>query len=115
MQNYIYFVVFVMTMVRPTSEKLLQQACSSLDCDLISLDLSVRHMYHFKPRILGLGITRGLKFEICYASSIHDLSARRNLVGSPRNKHKARPTAAGPFEFINGVIKGLNVPTFKIV
>jgi len=43
------------------------------------------------------------------------LSTDQNLVGSPRNKHKARPTAAGPFEFINNVIKGLNVPTFKIV
>ncbi|KAH0562272.1 hypothetical protein GP486_003032 [Trichoglossum hirsutum] len=70
--------------VRPTSEKTLLQACTTLDVDIISLDLSVRHPYHFKHKTLAAAITRGVRFEICYAPSIiqSDAIARRNLISN---------------------------------
>ncbi|KAK6541178.1 hypothetical protein TWF694_008547 [Orbilia ellipsospora] len=71
---------FDIVAVRPTDEKLLLQACTSLECDLISLDLSVRHPFHFKYKVLGQAISRGIRFEITYAASINDNSARRNLL-----------------------------------
>jgi ribonuclease P/MRP protein subunit RPP1 len=70
--------------VRPTTEKALLQACSTLDVDIISLDLSVRHPYHFKHKTLAVAIARGVRFEICYAPSIihSDATARRNLISN---------------------------------
>ncbi|KAK6332831.1 hypothetical protein TWF696_002853 [Orbilia brochopaga] len=73
---------FDIVALRPTDEKLLLQACTSLECDLISLDLSIRHPFHFKYKVLGQAIARGIRFEITYASSINDSSARRNLLAN---------------------------------
>ena len=69
--------------MRPTTEKALHQACS-LDCDLISLDLTIRFPFHFKHKTLSTALQRGVKFEICYAPGIlaSDSSARRNLISN---------------------------------
>lgn len=68
--------------LRPTNEKALQQACLSLECDLISFDLTQRRDAHFKMKMLRSAIDRGVKFEICYgpAVSTADSAARRNLI-----------------------------------
>ncbi|KAI9812469.1 MAG: Ribonuclease P protein subunit p30 [Pycnora praestabilis] len=70
--------------IRPTNERALSQACQTLDCDLISIDLSVRHPYHFKHKTLSSALQRGIKFEICYGPGILaiDSSARRNLISN---------------------------------
>ncbi|KAK6504033.1 hypothetical protein TWF506_002250 [Arthrobotrys conoides] len=73
---------FDIVAVRPTDEKLLLQACTSLECDLISLDLSIRHPYHFKYKILGQAISRGIRFEITYSASVNESNARRNLLSN---------------------------------
>ncbi|KAF3927486.1 hypothetical protein ABW21_db0209646 [Orbilia brochopaga] len=73
---------FDIVALRPTDEKLLLQACTSLECDLISLDLSIRHPFHFKYKVLGQAIARGIRFEITYAASINDSNARRNLLAN---------------------------------
>ncbi|KAA8911124.1 RNase P subunit p30-domain-containing protein [Sphaerosporella brunnea] len=66
--------------LRPTSEKLLLQACTSLDCDLISLDFSQRLPFQLKFKTVGAALLRGLSFEICYSAAVTDLQARRNLI-----------------------------------
>ncbi|EON62122.1 hypothetical protein W97_01341 [Coniosporium apollinis CBS 100218] len=70
--------------IRPTDEKTLQQACQTLDCDIISLDLTVRLGYHFKFKTLSQAIERGVRFEICYAPGVlaSDNMARRNLISN---------------------------------
>lgn len=40
------------------------QACASLECDLISLDLSRRLPYRFKPALVKAALARGLHFEV---------------------------------------------------
>ena len=47
--------------IRPTDEKSLQQACHSLECDIISLDLTVRLGYHFKFKQMSEAIDRGIR------------------------------------------------------
>ncbi|KAF8536231.1 RNase P subunit p30-domain-containing protein, partial [Trichophaea hybrida] len=66
--------------LRPTSEKLLLQACSSLECDLISLDFSTRLPFPLKHKTVGAALLRGISIEICYSASITDVTARRNLI-----------------------------------
>lgn len=71
--------------LRPTSEKALQQACQTLDCDVISLDLSVRHPFFFHIKTLKMALERGVRFEICYAPGIANTdggAARRNLISN---------------------------------
>ncbi|KAL4872239.1 hypothetical protein BDV12DRAFT_162538 [Aspergillus spectabilis] len=70
--------------LRPTNEKALLNACTNAECDIISLDLSVRHPYHFKFKMLSAAIARGIRFEICYGPGITGagLEARRNLIGN---------------------------------
>jgi ribonuclease P/MRP protein subunit RPP1 len=70
--------------VRPTDERTLQQACHSLDVDIISLDLTRRFDSHFKFPMLGAAISRGIKIELCYSQGImtSDPSAKRNLISN---------------------------------
>jgi ribonuclease P/MRP protein subunit RPP1 len=71
---------YSMLALRPTSEKLLLQACTTLDCDLISLDFSQRLPFQLKFKTVGAALLRGLSFEICYSAAITDAQARRNLL-----------------------------------
>ncbi|KIW97561.1 uncharacterized protein Z519_01145 [Cladophialophora bantiana CBS 173.52] len=69
--------------VRPTTEKTLQVCCTSLDCDLISLDLSQRLSFALKFKTISAALQRGIRFEICYSSAIQSSGnneARRNLI-----------------------------------
>lgn len=67
--------------LRPTTEKTFQLCCSSLDCDLISLDLSQRLPFILKFTTVASALQRGVRFEICYSPGITGASdARRNLI-----------------------------------
>ncbi|EEH46388.2 uncharacterized protein PADG_02486 [Paracoccidioides brasiliensis Pb18] len=70
--------------LRPLNEKCLSLACNSLDCDIISLDLSSRLPFHFKFKTLSAAIVRGVRFEICYGPGVtgSGAEARRNLIGN---------------------------------
>ncbi|KAH8700993.1 putative ribonuclease P complex subunit Pop2 [Talaromyces proteolyticus] len=72
--------------VRPTNEKSLLNACTNMECDLISIDLSVRFPSHFKINTLKSAFDRGVRFEICYSSGITGggPEARRNVIGNAR-------------------------------
>lgn len=69
---------------RPTDERTLQQACQSLDVDIISLDLTKRFERHFKFPMLGSALARGIKIELCYSQGIlsSDPLAKRNLISN---------------------------------
>lgn len=69
---------------RPTDERTLQQACMSLDIDLISLDLTQKFEKHFKFPMLGTAISRGVKIELCYSQGLlsSDPTAKRNLISN---------------------------------
>lgn len=69
--------------LRPVDERTLQLACGSLDCDIISLDLSQRLPYHFKFKTLSEAIKLGKKIEICYSQGLlGDGQGRRNLISN---------------------------------
>ncbi|KAI5798937.1 RNase P subunit p30-domain-containing protein [Geopyxis carbonaria] len=68
--------------LRPTTEKLLLQACTALDCDLISLDFSQRLPYFLKHKLVGTALQRGLCFEVGYSGTLGAgaAAARANLI-----------------------------------
>ncbi|GME54830.1 putative ribonuclease p complex subunit [Neofusicoccum parvum] len=86
--------------VRPVDEKTLQQACQSLDCDIISIDMTQRLGFFFKFKMLSQAVERGVKFEICYAPGVmaKDSSARRNLIMNTTQLIRA---ARAPWDVVN--------------
>lgn len=62
--------VFDIVAVQPTTEKALQLTTSNLDIDLVSLPMSVRLPFFLKHKTIGLALTRGIHFEVCYAGLI---------------------------------------------
>lgn len=67
--------------LRPTDEKTFQLCCSSLECDLISLDFSQRVPFAIKFKTVASALQRGIRFEICYSLGITGGNdARRNLI-----------------------------------
>lgn len=72
-----------MLAVRPIDEQTLSLSCGSLDCDIISLDLTQRLPYWFKLKMLSEAIKSGKKFEISYAQGVMgDSGMRRNLISN---------------------------------
>lgn len=76
---------FDLLAIRPTTEKTLQHACTSMDIDIISLDLSSRLPYYLKHSTLGSATSRGIFLEICYSASLSDTAARRQLLSNAAN------------------------------
>jgi ribonuclease P/MRP protein subunit RPP1 len=68
--------------LRPTNEKAFGLCCQSLECALISLDLSVRLPFIFKFKTMAAALQRGVRFEICYSGGVigGGTEARRNLI-----------------------------------
>lgn len=65
--------------VQPLQERAFAQACTSLDVDIISLDLSKRLPYRFKPALLKAAVERGVVFEITFSAILRDPSSRKQL------------------------------------
>ncbi|KAM3448705.1 hypothetical protein MY3296_007513 [Beauveria thailandica] len=70
--------------VRPTTAEAFQNACLTLDVPLISLDLSQRHPFHFRPKPCMAAVARGVRFEVCYAQLLNapDARARAAFIGN---------------------------------
>ncbi|KAF4629609.1 hypothetical protein G7Y89_g8535 [Cudoniella acicularis] len=70
--------------LRPLTEKAFLAACLTVtEHSLISLDLTTRFPFHFKPKPLMAAVNRGIRFEICYAqATMGDSHARRNFISN---------------------------------
>ncbi|KPM43365.1 hypothetical protein AK830_g3164 [Neonectria ditissima] len=76
--------------IRPTTDKAFQNACLTLDVPLISLDLSQHIPFHFKPKTCMTAVSRGVRFEICYAQALAaDLRGRAAFIGNVNNLVRA--------------------------
>ncbi|KAK8016490.1 RNase P subunit p30-domain-containing protein [Apiospora rasikravindrae] len=59
--------------VRPTTEKEFSHACQEVRIEvasLISLDLTQRFPFHFRPKPCMAAVSRGLRFEVCYGQTL---------------------------------------------
>ncbi|GLC48704.1 hypothetical protein PLESTB_000127600 [Pleodorina starrii] len=65
--------------ITPKSERVMHQACTSLDVDVISLELSQRLTIKLRAVAIKAALRRGIYFEICYAPGLREPTARRNL------------------------------------
>ncbi|KAH6692347.1 RNase P subunit p30 [Plectosphaerella plurivora] len=66
--------------VRPTTERAFSNAClNPSECSIISLDLSQRFAFHFRPKPCMAAVSRGVRFEVCYAHALGPNPAARAL------------------------------------
>jgi ribonuclease P/MRP protein subunit RPP1 len=70
--------------VQPETEKMFHSACTNLDIDIISLDMTVRLPFPVRAGYLRQALARGIVFELMYAPIIVDATARRNIIGNAR-------------------------------
>ncbi|TVY26709.1 putative ribonuclease P protein subunit, partial [Lachnellula hyalina] len=72
--------------LRPTTEKAYLAACNSItEHSIISLDLTQRFPFHWKPKPAMTAVARGVRFEICYAQATGagmGQEQRRNFIGN---------------------------------
>ena len=70
--------------LRPTSQKGYEAACLSLsEQSIISLDLTQRFPFHFRPKQLMTAINRGCKIELCYSQAVMgDATKRRHFISN---------------------------------
>lgn len=69
--------------VRPIDERTFQLACGSLECDIISLNLTERLPFHFSFKSLAGALKSGKRVEICYSQALlGDAQARRQLISN---------------------------------
>jgi ribonuclease P/MRP protein subunit RPP1 len=77
--------VYDILALRPTTEKAFLAACGKdlSEHSIISLDLTIRQPFFFKPVPLMTAVKRGVKIEICYAqATMEGLSARRYFISN---------------------------------
>jgi len=68
--------------VQPATEKLFQQACKTLEIDIISLDMTDRLPFFLKFPTVNAAIERGVHFEITYSPALRDPTQRKNLIST---------------------------------
>ncbi|KAL6887653.1 RNase P subunit p30 domain-containing protein [Trichoderma longibrachiatum] len=71
--------------IRPLTEKAFQNACLTLDIPLISLDMSQHFPFYFRPKPCMAAVSRGVRFELCYAQALGpagDARARANFISN---------------------------------
>lgn len=75
--------VYDILAVRPLTEKAFQNACLTLDIPIISLDLTTHFPFHFRPKPCMAAVSRGIRFEICYAQLLAaDNRGRANFISN---------------------------------
>ncbi|KAL9082113.1 MAG: hypothetical protein Q9159_006704 [Coniocarpon cinnabarinum] len=70
--------------LRPTNQKTLEQACRDLECDIISLDLTVPFPFSLRAKTVKQAVDRGIGIEVCYAPAVvaSDAVVRRNVIAN---------------------------------
>ncbi|CAD7702592.1 unnamed protein product [Ostreobium quekettii] len=70
--------------VQPQNDAVFKQACTTLDVDLISVDISGRLPFQWHQKAMRRALERGIHFEVCYAGLLQGGAARRNAFANAK-------------------------------
>ena len=108
--------------VQPTTENLFQQICQTVECDVITFDMTSRMPFYIKHPQVSLAIEMGISFEIQYTPAIQDQNQDRHtiinaleLIRVSRGRNVVISSCAertielrGPYDIVNlGLLFGL--------
>ncbi|KAI7887420.1 PHP domain-like protein [Lichtheimia hyalospora FSU 10163] len=112
--------------IRTCNPRVFEEACSSYDIDIISLDSSKRLSFRLDPLLVQQAIARGVYFELCYSHGIRDdtkrayvLQTSKELVRVTNGDHFIVSSEAFDVSNIRSsfdivyLLKGLGLPNDK--
>ena len=70
---------FDLVSIQPSNEKGFAAACQS-DVDIITIDMSKKLDFYFRPANINMALSHGIQFEIVYAGALRDPQTKRHLV-----------------------------------
>jgi len=68
--------------IQPLNEKMFQIACTTLEIDIITLDMTSKLPFPIRPGYIKVAIERGVGFELCYGPMIQDNGVRRHTISN---------------------------------
>ncbi|XP_053548296.1 ribonuclease P protein subunit p30 [Bombina bombina] len=68
--------------VYPKTEKLFHAACTSIDVDLICINVTEKQPFFFRKPPVNAAIQRGIFFELIYTPAINDSTMRRYTISN---------------------------------
>ncbi|NXA10320.1 RPP30 protein, partial [Sapayoa aenigma] len=68
--------------VFPKTEKLFHIACTTLDVDLVCINVTEKLPFYFRRPPVNMAIDRGIYFELLYAPAIKDSTMRRYTISN---------------------------------
>ena len=68
----------------PVCEESFKRICTSVDCDIVSMDLTQQLAYRLNQKHVEAAAKRGLVFEIVYSKLFLDATIRRNVFTNAR-------------------------------
>jgi ribonuclease P/MRP protein subunit RPP1 len=74
---------------RPRDEQEFNFCCVNADLDVISIKIKEKMGFRIKLNLVLEAIRRGIMFELCYASALKDINARRFFIGNATNLIRA--------------------------
>ncbi|CAG8693391.1 25957_t:CDS:2, partial [Gigaspora margarita] len=95
--------------VRPTNEKTFQNACNTLEIDIISLEMGSRLPFYLKHSIVGLAIEHSTsrRYLISNAQNLVRVSRGKNIIITSEAQRAME--LRGPYDIVNlGTIMGMN-------
>ncbi|NXW75758.1 RPP30 protein, partial [Hirundo rustica] len=107
--------------VFPKTEKLFHIACTTLDVDLVCINVTEKLPFYFRRPPVNMAIDRGIYFELLYTPAIKDSTMRRYTIsnaislmqickGKVSSQTKNKPLELrGPYDVANlGLLFGLS-------
>ena len=79
----------------PVCEESFKRICTSVDCDIVSMDLTQQLAYRLNQKHVEAAAKRGLVFEIVYSKLFLDATIRRNVFTNARALCRALPPRDG--------------------
>ncbi|KAM4636616.1 ribonuclease P protein subunit p30 [Discoglossus pictus] len=68
--------------IYPKTEKLFHTACTSIDVDLICINVTERQPFFFRKPPINAAIQRGIFFELIYTPAIKDSTMRKYMISN---------------------------------
>ncbi|NXG59564.1 RPP30 protein, partial [Hemiprocne comata] len=92
--------------VFPKTEKLFHIACTTLDVDLVCINVTEKLPFYFRRPPVNMAIDRGIYFELLYTPAIKDSTMRRYTISNAINLMqicKGKVSSQSESELINAV------------
>lgn len=119
---------FDLLSVQPTNKAAFKLACTTLEVDIIVLNMTERLPFYLKRPLVNAAIERGIHFEILYSPAVRDSTYRQNTICNALQLYTASKgkniiissgcekaiELRGPYDITNlGLLFGLSSPQSK--